>query len=480
MGPRLKSSLCRMDDMVFIYVLTLKMYKKLHKISIYYHWIMREKLETYNFNRKKMALFKHYPKVNLLNQINNSKAKFYKHFNTETKVILGIETSCDDTGCGIVDTQGNLLGESLHSQHQIHLNNGGIIPPLAADLHRENVDRVVQGALKKARLNVEDIDAIATTVKPGLPMSLKIGTKYGKYLCQKYNKPFIPIHHMEAHALTARMIDKSIQFPFLVLLISGGHCLLAVAQNVDKFLLLGDSIDDAPGEAFDKLARRMKLKNLPEYATLSGGQAIELAASKATNPLQFEFKPPMSAYKDCTFSFAGIKNICTRYIIKEEIFKDLAPDEVIPDVNNLCAGFLLVITRHLCHRLQRAIEYAARKQLIPTDKQTLVVSGGVGCNNFIAEGLEIVCSELGYRLVRPPPKLCTDNGIMIAWNGVERWNANLGIYKDFDNIDIQKSCPLGTRLVEEVAKENISCKWVKLSQLNKPQSEWYSLKSSIS
>lgn len=389
-----------------------------------------------------------------------------------TGIILGIETSCDDTGCGIVNTNGEILGEALHSQHITHLNNGGIIPPIASDLHRRNIEQVVDNALHLANISVSDVDAIAATVKPGLPLSLLIGTKYGKYLCKKYQKPFIPIHHMEAHALTARMVNKSLEFPFLVLLISGGHCLLAVAEKVDKFLLLGDSIDDAPGEAFDKMARRLKLKNIPEYSTLSGGQAMELAASKADNPLEYNFNPPMLHYKDCTFSFAGIKNVCLRHILQEEKVKDLPPDAVIPGVNNLCAGFLLVVTRHLCHRLQRGMEYVARRKLIPLDKQTLVVSGGVACNNFIAQGLQMVCDSLGYTLIRPPPKLCTDNGIMIAWNGVERWKENAGVYENFDNIEIEKTCPLGIRLVEDVAKENISCKWVKLTMLSKPESEW--------
>lgn len=220
-------------------------------------------------------------------------------------------------------------------------------------------------------------------------MSLEVGAKFGKLLCRKHQKPFIPIHHMEAHALTARMQNPSLQFPFLVLLISGGHCLLAVAHSVDKFSLLGESIDDAPGEAFDKMARRMKLRNLPEYSQLSGGQAIELAASKADNPLQFPFTPPMLQYKDCRFSFAGVKNVCKFHIETEErskgtpealqrlfrqfrVFLDLAPDEVVPDVANLSAAFLFVITKHLCQRLQRGMEFVARKGLIPIERQTLV------------------------------------------------------------------------------------------------------------
>jgi N6-L-threonylcarbamoyladenine synthase len=294
-----------------------------------------------------------------------------KYYTNQT-LILGIETSCDDTGCAIVDVEGNIVGEALKSQQLVHLNNGGIIPPIAQDLHRQNIENVVNTAIKRANVSFEDLSAIATTVKPGLPLSLTIGMRYGKYLCQLYNKPFIPIHHMEAHALTARMYDKTLQFPFLVLLISGGHCLLAVAQDVDKFLLLGTSLDDAPGEAFDKVARRMKLRNLPEYSQLSGGQAVELAASKAEDPLQFKFTIPLLHYKDCNFSMAGLKTQCHRHLLVEEEKHNIPPDGLIPNIDNLCASFQLVLTRHLCHRVQRGMTYANRQELIPKDKQTLV------------------------------------------------------------------------------------------------------------
>lgn len=198
---------------------------------------------------------------------------------TKRGIIMGIETSCDDTGCAIIDTDGNILGEALNSQLSIHLkyisliylyncaltifffSNGGIIPPIAQFLHRQNIENVVNSALNQSGISIDDLSAIAVTVKPGLPLSLLIGLKYAKYLCQKHNKPIMPIHHMEAHALTARMHDTSLEFPFLVLLISGGHCLVAVARNVDDFLLLGESIDDAPGEAFDKVFRTIVIKS---------------------------------------------------------------------------------------------------------------------------------------------------------------------------------------------------------------------------
>ncbi|XP_045470592.1 probable tRNA N6-adenosine threonylcarbamoyltransferase, mitochondrial [Harmonia axyridis] len=379
--------------------------------------------------------------------------------------IMGIETSCDDTGCAILNENGDILGESLDSQHFVHLKHGGIIPPIARDLHRNNIENVVNQAITRSGLKIEDLTAIATTVEPGLPMSLLIGMKYGKYLCRVYKKPFIPIHHMKAHALTARMFDKSIEYPFLVLLVSGGHCLLAIAENVEDFLLLGKSIDNSPGEIMDKIARRLKLRNLIEYTALSGGRAMELAASKADNPLQFNYIIPLLHQKNCNFSFAGLHNQISRMIESEEKIHKVDPDEVIPSVHNLCAGFLLTITRHLCHRVQRAMEFIELKNLIPPERRILVMSGGVACNNIIPKGIQMVCDEYGYKLVRPPPKLCTDNGVMIAWNGVERWKSQVGVCSDLEKITIKKSSPIGKDMIEDLEKANISCKWIKVTNI---------------
>ncbi|XP_046613400.1 probable tRNA N6-adenosine threonylcarbamoyltransferase, mitochondrial [Neodiprion virginianus] len=384
--------------------------------------------------------------------------------NNKPAVILGIETSCDDTGCAVVDSNGAILGEALHSQQSVHLDNGGIIPPLAQELHRQKITKVVEKALLSANLRLTNVDAIAATVKPGLVMSLLIGTNFGKYLSRVGNKPFIPIHHMEAHALTARMVEN-IDYPFLVLLISGGHCLLAIAQSVDKFYLLGSTIDDAPGEAFDKTARRLKLRNIPEFSELSGGAAVELAASRATDPEQFKFEVPMVHWEDCNFSSSGLKNAILKHTLREEKKHGIIGDELVPDIYNLCAGFQLAMTRHLCHRTQRAMEFIELKNLIPEKNRTLVVSGGAACNNFIANCLETVSSQMGYRFVRPPPKLCTDNGIMIAWNGVERWLADRGVLRDseeIENVQVVARTEFGEDWREKVANAHVRCQWVKL------------------
>uniref|UniRef100_A0A1B6DRA7 N(6)-L-threonylcarbamoyladenine synthase n=2 Tax=Clastoptera arizonana TaxID=38151 RepID=A0A1B6DRA7_9HEMI len=385
----------------------------------------------------------------------------------KTAIILGIETSCDDTGCAVVDTNGNILGEALHSQQQIHLENGGILPPIARDLHEKYIEKVVKDALQAAKLKLSDVDAIATTVKPGLALSLCVGMLYGKHLSRQANKPFIPIHHMQAHALTVRMVHK-VDFPFLVLLVSGGHCILAVVQSATSFLVLGHSLDDAPGEAMDKAARRLKLRNLPQFSKMCGGQALEKAAELG-DPLSHEFTTPLTKYRDCNFSYAGIKNQINRLIIHEEEKYNVQGGKILPNVYNICASFQLCVTKHICHRVQRAIEFVKLKQLIPKTNQIMVMSGGVACNSFISRAVGIVCRETKFQLRVPPPHLCTDNGIMIAWNGAEKWSMQKDVYSsdNLDDIDIESRCPMGEDMRKKVTDANIKCEWVSLNELFK-------------
>ncbi|XP_012536377.1 probable tRNA N6-adenosine threonylcarbamoyltransferase, mitochondrial [Monomorium pharaonis] len=388
-----------------------------------------------------------------------------KFTDDRSAIILGIETSCDDTGCGIVDTTGKILGEAINSQHVTHLKHGGIIPTIASEMHRQHITTVCENALKSANLRLRNIDAIATTTRPGLPLSLSIGNKFGKYLSRIGNKPYIPIHHMEAHALTVRMVQK-VDFPYLVLLVSGGHSLLAIVENVDKFYLLGTTVDNAPGEILDKIARRLKLANIPEFSHISGGQAIESAASKASDPTKFVFEPILTRKRDCQFSFAGISNTCFKYIDEQEKKFNIS-DSTISDLYNLCAALQLSLAKHICLRTQRAMEFINNMNLISQEKRTLVISGGVACNNFLAKTLETVCSERGFKFVRTPPHLCNDNGIMIAWNGVERWLVNAGIFRSREEIEmvtIEKNALFGESWIERVKDANIKCKLVKLNK----------------
>uniref|UniRef100_A0A2H1X3N5 N(6)-L-threonylcarbamoyladenine synthase n=1 Tax=Spodoptera frugiperda TaxID=7108 RepID=A0A2H1X3N5_SPOFR len=318
----------------------------------------------------------------------------------------------------------------------MHLRNGGIIPDIAQDLHRMHIEPTVARTLEQAKLSMEDISAIAVTLKPGLPLSLVIGMKYAKHLGRRFKKPIIPIHHMQAHALVARM-HHDIKFPFLVLLISGGHCLLAVVQDVDHFQLLGESMDCAPGEVFDKVARSMKLRNVPEYSQICGGQAVEAAAAKATNPNMFKIALPLAEYKDCNFSFNGLKTSVMYHLYKKEQEHKIVAHELIPEVNDLCAAMLMATTRHLIHRTQRAMEFCKDNNLIPEDSKQLVVSGGVAYN-----------------------------GVMIAWNGLEKWRKGLDITTDFSTLDIEATSPIGESLIDKVKEAKISTKLIKIKASN--------------
>uniref|UniRef100_A0A1B0ESJ6 N(6)-L-threonylcarbamoyladenine synthase n=1 Tax=Lutzomyia longipalpis TaxID=7200 RepID=A0A1B0ESJ6_LUTLO len=313
----------------------------------------------------------------------------------ENFLILGIETSCDDTGAAILDSNGRILGEALHSQLSVHLKNGGIIPPLAQDMHRENIVSVVNNALTSAGVAVKDVDAIAVTNRPGLPLSLLIGLRYGKHLARNQGKPLIPIHHMEAHALTVRMTTP-VAFPFICLLASGGHCQLSLVKSLSEFYLLGESMDDAPGEAFDKIARQMNIHNHPDYRSMSGGAAIEAAARKAENPGRFEFPLPLAHMRDCQFSFSGLKNSARRHILAHEKEFQVGPGEVIPYFEDFCSGFLRAITRHLCHRTQRAMEFCEREGLVDENGiKSLVFGGGQDSTQTFD-----ICRK---RTIPPPP-----------------------------------------------------------------------------
>ncbi|MBN3308421.1 OSGP2 protein, partial [Amia calva] len=348
------------------------------------------------------------------------------------RLVLGIETSCDDTAAAVMDETGSILGESLYSQKDVHLKAGGIIPPVAQRLHREHIARVTQEALDMSGVAPSDLSAVATTVKPGLALSLGVGLDYSIKFIQQHKKPFIPIHHMEAHALTVRMIEP-VQFPFLVLLVSGGHCLLAVAKGVDDFLLLGKSLDEAPGDILDKVARRLSLISHPECSTLSGGQAIEHIA-KQGDRLKFSLKLPMGQHSDCNFSFSGLRTQVIHIIHKKEGEEGIPMGQLLSCVNDIAAAVQYTVASHIAKRTHRAILFCKAKGLLPQNSATLVVSGGVASNQYIRKTLKIVTDSTDLTLLCPPAKLCTDNGVMIAWNGIERLREGKGILNHVENI----------------------------------------------
>ncbi|XP_060067044.1 LOW QUALITY PROTEIN: tRNA N6-adenosine threonylcarbamoyltransferase, mitochondrial-like [Ylistrum balloti] len=373
----------------------------------------------------------------------------------QRKLVLGIETSFDDTGAAVVDDDGNVLGDALESQTKVHVEFGGAKPDVAMKIHKQNIRPVVDRALCDANVSLKDLDAIAVTTKPGLEPCLYVGLNYAKELVAKSGKPMIPIHHMEAHALTVRMIHK-VDFPFLVLLVSGGHALLTVAQGVDDFLLLGKGLDNAPGDTLDKVSRSLNLKVLPECQGLSGGAAIERVA-RGGNHKAIPFSSTSLGQPNCDFSFSGIQTSAKVRIEAIRKKHNLTEEDIIPNVSDFCASFQHGVMVQLLRRLQRAFLFCQQKGI--TSKQpTLVVSGGVASNQILRCGFEAVCAESGYNLVCPPPSLCTDNGIMIAWNGMEKLLHGTGIEADPQSLKavptkVLASCPIG----ESVREELVAC-----------------------
>ncbi|KAI1884870.1 hypothetical protein AGOR_G00214320 [Albula goreensis] len=377
-----------------------------------------------------------------------------------SRLVLGIETSCDDTGAAVMDETGLILAESLHSQKDVHLKTGGIIPMVAQRLHKENIARVVHEVLDKSGIGPRELSAVATTVKPGLALSLGVGLEYSLNFIQQHKTPFIPIHHMEAHALTVRLIQP-LPFPFLVLLISGGHCFLAVARDIDDFLLLGQTLDEAPGDTLDKIARRLCLAKHPKCAMLSGGQAIELLAQEGDR-LKFHFKSPMGQHYDCNFSFAGVRNQVAQSINKTEEAEGIQQGEILSCANDIAAAIQHTIASHIAKRTHRAILFCKAKGLLPQSNPCLVVSGGVASNTYFRKALKIVTDATNLSLLCPPPKLCTDNGVMIAWNGVEKLREGRGIMSYNDEVRYEPKAPFGTDISVQVKEANIRLPPLKL------------------
>lgn len=389
-----------------------------------------------------------------------------------TSCILGIETSCDDTCAAIIDSSGNLKAEEVISQTCLSTMLGGVLPTVARERHEQTIHSVVSSVLNKCR-SWRDIDAIAVTVKPGMPLSLKVGVAYAKELAKYYNKPIIPIHHMEAHALISMFTHPNLQFPFLALLVSGGHGLLALVRDLEDFLLLGTSLDAPPGDVLDKLARRLKLFRLgdPRLKAASGGRAIELLASDLTaaHPL-FTITHPRSQDRDCDFSFSGI-HLAAEHTI-ELLERDITPSSD-PHISSglslectigLCASIQYTMTQVICHRVQRAFEFLRLQtsSIFPWPN-ALIVSGGVAANSFIRNGLAEVSAHYHVPLLAPPERLCTDNGVMIAWNGLLLRRAGSRIFTDPSLVDFVPNASFGVDCRAMVREADIKIRPIKLS-----------------
>ncbi len=320
--------------------------------------------------------------------------------------VLGIETSCDETAASVVlrdcDGLGEILSNIVRSQIGEHQPYGGVVPELAARAHVVHLDDIVARALQEADLELSEIDAVAATAGPGLIGGVLVGLTTAKALAAALGKPLIGINHLEAHALTARLTDN-IAFPYLLLLVSGGHTQFVAVRGVGNYALWGTTIDDALGEAFDKVAKMLSLGH-------PGGPAVEEAA-KAGDVTRFKFPRPLLNQDRLDFSFSGLK---TAVRLQAEKIAPLAED----DIADICAGFQHSVTDIVSSRSAAALKRFSAE--FPGTKATLVVAGGVAANRAIAAVLEDVVAEADGRLVVPPAYLCTDNGAMVAWAGAER------------------------------------------------------------
>lgn len=321
--------------------------------------------------------------------------------------VLGIESSCDETAIAVVDSNRNIILNEIYSQIKLHEKYGGVIPELAARNHIEILPKMIEGAIKDGKLNLAEIDAVAVTAGPGLIGGVIVGVMVAKGLASALGKPCIPINHLEGHALTARLTDPSLEFPFLLLLVSGGHCQILFAKSLGNYELLGATKDDAVGEAFDKVAKMLGLG-------YPGGPAVEKFALKG-NKKAYDFPKPFFKEKHCNMSFSGLKTAVSRQIAKEG---DLS-DEI---KFNICASFQDTISVVLCDRIENAIKICRDKNM---DFSTIVISGGVAANRYICNSLLDLCHKYGKKLITPPIKLCTDNAAMIAWAGVEKMIAGV-------------------------------------------------------
>lgn len=333
-------------------------------------------------------------------------------------LVLGIESSCDETAAGIVlregPGRGRVLANVVRSQWEEHRPYGGVVPEIAARAHAECLDDIVKAALDEAGLSIPRIDAIAATAGPGLNGGLIAGLVTAKAIALAAAKPFVAVNHLEAHALTVGLTEGLLP-PYLLLLVSGGHTQLLLVRGVGAYERLGTTIDDALGEAFDKTAKLLGLG-------FPGGPAVERAARKGDSR-RFDLPRPMIGREEAHFSFAGLKTALRH---RAEALQPLTGK----DVADLCASFEAAVSDSVADRVSRAMEIAEIR-LDGVMGRHLVVAGGVAANATLREMLGRLSDAKGYALHVPPPALCTDNGVMIAWAGAERLALGLTDGLDF-------------------------------------------------
>ena len=327
--------------------------------------------------------------------------------------VLGIETSCDETAAAIVSADKQILAHRVLSQIEAHSAYGGVVPEIAARQHITNLDHLLRDVLNEGGMSLDELDAVAATTGPGLVGGLMVGVMTAKAAARAANKPFVAVNHLEGHALTARLTED-ISFPYLLLLVSGGHCQLLAVHGVGNYERLGSTIDDAVGEAFDKTAKLLGL----EYP---GGPSVEKAALSGDEN-RFPFPKPLLNKPGCDFSFSGLKT-AVRRTAEACAEKDGALSHA--DRADICASFQKTVAECLVNRLKNAFKIFRGKT--GEGSLPLVVAGGVAANAYLRDKLKAAAKSEGFSFHAPPLALCTDNGAMIAWAGLERFSADPSI-----------------------------------------------------
>jgi len=327
----------------------------------------------------------------------------------EKLTFLGIETSCDETAAAVVreknDGTGEILSNIVSSQIDEHKEFGGVVPEIAARAHVEKIEFIIKKAINESNLNLKNLDGIAATAGPGLIVCLTVGLNVGKAIAGSLNKPFVAVNHLEGHALSPK-INKKIEFPYLLLLISGGHTQFLQVNGVNKYKRLGTTIDDALGEAFDKTAKLLGIE-------FPGGPKIEEWAKKG-NENYFKLPKPILKTGGCNLSFAGLKTAVLRISKKLKNKKEKY---------HLAASFQKTINEILYEKTRVAMkEFLKNKK---NRQNTFVIAGGVASNLSIRENLTKLAKEKNFTSIFPPINLCSDNAAMIAWAGIERYKINL-------------------------------------------------------
>jgi N6-L-threonylcarbamoyladenine synthase len=313
-------------------------------------------------------------------------------------IILGLESSCDDSAAALVTSDRRILAQAVVGQAQAHRPYGGVVPEIAARAHVEILPDLIRKVLEEAGLSIHDIDAVAATAGPGLIGGVMVALLAGKGVALAANKPLVAVNHLEGHALSPRLVDPDLEFPYLLLLVSGGHCQILEVRGVGDYRRLATTIDDAAGEAFDKAA---KLLGLP----YPGGPAIEELA-KAGDPIAVPLPRPLAGSREPHFSFAGLKSAVQRAVASD----DQSPADI-------AASFQQAVVDCLVDRTSLALG--------SSEAPALVVAGGVAANQAIRRALANLAAREGRGFSVPPAWLCTDNAAMIAWAGAERFAAGL-------------------------------------------------------